>query len=1165
MAKVRVSDYTFAPGFGGSGTVTLKGHHELAQVLLITNTTRNEIIYNFASASAGATSISYDALTYETTIVLTYNTSSHSSTDQLQIFVDQAEAPMTVAPKLFDPVEKLRVSNPQALIDTDFEYSLQATKWESLQLQNNIPGIYQKANEPAFQGSSILSIAPATGGGGYQASATTITRVENGRTGMSTIFQGNLGDNRRQVSFSGLTVPFLGTNYSSGWVGGNGYITFGGGSTQWGGLNNPDVPNLPAIKFFAADMRAYYIGRRYIYDSSGPGYKIIIRWEGSTYGGSSGSTTPSHIAEITLYSYKEQVDVHYIAARNASYGGVNLTGAIQDGPGPSTSHLVEWFGGQNAPALAQNSISPYTVNYAFQIDMGVVSTAGKLAVSVANTPSTPFYVGQPVVLKDTRDPLYLDGAFLITDVNSTTEFLVKTNAPYTYSGEQKTDYSAIYTGGFFNKSALPIANIASRAGQRKARITFSSKHGLFVGSKIYVVDNNAASGAEWVGAFTVSDVESSQSVLYTVYGTTNYPSSTTLSSASTFVYARNEGVSQHRFFDGGVQINPATNSPNAQIIRQTRKYNRYQSGKGIQFSTGVLFMPVYDVRRVFVDTTTYIAGTQDYIEVGFECDQEHGFASPDGNVVPAEVTVSGVEVISGTNPYNGTFQVSDVLDRLTFSVQVPVTGIPTDTTPDGLISLAVTKWSDSVVRSGMFDDQNGLFFEHDGNNLHAVKRFSTTQLTGKVDVFQDETEIIGSNTKFTSQLKEGQYIVIKGQSYLVHYIYSDTSLFISPAYKGPDLNDTKIVSTVDFKIKQSDFNLDKLDGTGPSGYVFDPNKMQMVFIDYSWYGAGKIRWGMRISDGSIIYAHEEKQNNVNTEAYMRSGNLPGRFEIQSLGKRGKIVSQITTTTQTTVDVNESEVADLPDSGRIQIGYEMIGYTKGGLSGNTRTLNLTRNLANNINTGEQVHSIGAGWLSLNQNCSPSLSHWGVSILMDGRFDEDKSYLFTAKNSNRRIISNGTRLPLVTIRLAPSVDYGIPGFYGIRNLINRSALKLESVGVLCTGQFDIEVVLNCESTVFQNQSNWQAAPNGSIAQYIDHSIITGGTFNGGDVVAAFLPDEGSGRYSSTTFNINSIRELGNSIIGGPNVFPDGPDVMTIFATSRSNNASIQARFSWSESQG
>ena len=41
------------------------------------------------------------------------------------------------SPASQDPVGKMRVSTPQSLIDTDFEYGTQPTKWESICLQNN--------------------------------------------------------------------------------------------------------------------------------------------------------------------------------------------------------------------------------------------------------------------------------------------------------------------------------------------------------------------------------------------------------------------------------------------------------------------------------------------------------------------------------------------------------------------------------------------------------------------------------------------------------------------------------------------------------------------------------------------------------------------------------------------------------------------------------------------------------------------------------------------------------------------------------------------------------------------------------------------------------------------------------------------------------------------
>ena len=59
--------------------------------------------------------------------------------------------------------------------------------------------------------------------------------------------------------------------------------------------------------------------------------------------------------------------------------------------------------------------------------------------------------------------------------------------------------------------------------------------------------------------------------------------------------------------------------------------------------------------------------------------------------------------------------------------------------------------------------------------------------------------------------------------------------------------------------------------------------MQMAYMDYSWYGAGKIRFGFKDQNGHVKYVHEFKHNNRLTEAYFRSGNLPARYEIHNTG------------------------------------------------------------------------------------------------------------------------------------------------------------------------------------------------------------------------------------------------------------------------------------------
>ena len=143
MAKKLVYNYVFNPS---AGTIVIKGNYPLKTLQLITNVTDNQIIYNFADSTKGAT-FAYDTARNETTYTLTYSTASMSSTDQLQIFIDVQEEKMDVSETFTDPVSKIRVSNPQNLIDTDFEYGLQPTKWETVELVNNIPSFYSSSND----------------------------------------------------------------------------------------------------------------------------------------------------------------------------------------------------------------------------------------------------------------------------------------------------------------------------------------------------------------------------------------------------------------------------------------------------------------------------------------------------------------------------------------------------------------------------------------------------------------------------------------------------------------------------------------------------------------------------------------------------------------------------------------------------------------------------------------------------------------------------------------------------------------------------------------------------------------------------------------------------------------------------------------------------------
>jgi hypothetical protein len=87
-------------------------------------------------------------------------------------------------------------------------------------------------------------------------------------------------------------------------------------------------------------------------------------------------------------------------------------------------------------------------------------------------------------------------------------------------------------------------------------------------------------------------------------------------------------------------------------------------------------------------------------------------------------------------------------------------------------------------------------------------------------------------------------------------------------------------SPVDTEKSQSEWNGDKLNGTGPSGYTLHPDKATILFMDFEWLGMGAVRIGFVI-DGKFIVAHTFKNANDLTTVYMQTANLPIRYEIET--------------------------------------------------------------------------------------------------------------------------------------------------------------------------------------------------------------------------------------------------------------------------------------------
>ena len=85
-------------------------------------------------------------------------------------------------------------------------------------------------------------------------------------------------------------------------------------------------------------------------------------------------------------------------------------------------------------------------------------------------------------------------------------------------------------------------------------------------------------------------------------------------------------------------------------------------------------------------------------------------------------------------------------------------------------------------------------------------------------------------------------------------------------------------SLVNTEVLKTDWNIDTLDGNGPSGITLDLSKVQIVWFDFEWLGSGTVRCGFVI-DGVFIHCHSFQHANVSSGTYMTTACLPLRVEI----------------------------------------------------------------------------------------------------------------------------------------------------------------------------------------------------------------------------------------------------------------------------------------------
>ena len=125
------------------------------------------------------------------------------------------------------------------------------------------------------------------------------------------------------------------------------------------------------------------------------------------------------------------------------------------------------------------------------------------------------------------------------------------------------------------------------------------------------------------------------------------------------------------------------------------------------------------------------------------------------------------------------------------------------------------------------------------------------------------------NTAKTGLRQRVGYFNVQNGVYLQQN--NTTVSFVLRSYTGGSVDESRAVT-------QANWNGDKLDGTGKSGYTLDLTKSQIMFVDIEWLGVGSVRCGF-IIDGKFIISHTFHNANTYNTVYMTTATLPVRYEI----------------------------------------------------------------------------------------------------------------------------------------------------------------------------------------------------------------------------------------------------------------------------------------------
>jgi len=240
------------------------------------------------------------------------------------------------------------------------------------------------------------------------------------------------------------------------------------------------------------------------------------------------------------------------------------------------------------------------------------------------------------------------------------------------------------------------------------------------------------------------------------------------------------------------------------------------------------------------------------------------------------------------------YEVVKVLNPDDQVLNVSLVSIPQDTSPTTLDAFGRLRVSNPLT---LFDSShryrdNGLWNTSTASSGSAT--FNSNAGLMDLSVTTTSGSLVYRETKKVFSYQPGKSLLVMntfvmnpaktGLRQRVGYFSSANGLYIELANSTLSFVErSSVTGTVtETRVPQASWNVDKMDGTGPSGLTLDITKAQILWADVEWLGLGTVRLGFVIN-GHFITCHAFNHANIITSTYITTASLPLRYEIENTG------------------------------------------------------------------------------------------------------------------------------------------------------------------------------------------------------------------------------------------------------------------------------------------